>query len=59
MTTYCHSREVAIQPFTIAISDGELDDLCQRLGRARWPDTLPDTSWDYGVPPAYLHELAD
>ena len=59
MTTYCHSREVAIQPFTVAISDRDLDDLSQRLGRTRWPDTLPDTGWDYGVPLAYLRELAE
>ena len=59
MTIYCHSREGAIQPFTIALSDRDLDDLSQRLGRTRWPDTLPDTGWDYGVHLAYLRELAE
>lgn len=48
-----------VRPFTIDISQAELDDLHDRLDRARWPDELPDAGWDYGVPLGYLRELAD
>ncbi len=38
-----------VRPFTVAISDSEIDDLKQRLARTRWPDpeTVPD--WSQGV----------
>jgi pimeloyl-ACP methyl ester carboxylesterase len=48
-----------IRPFRIEIAQSELDDLRDRLARTRWPDELPDAGWDYGVPLAYLKELAD
>jgi pimeloyl-ACP methyl ester carboxylesterase len=36
-----------------------LDDLRQRLARARLPDEVEGAGWDYGFPVAYLRELVD
>jgi pimeloyl-ACP methyl ester carboxylesterase len=47
-----------IQPFRIDIPQADLDDLRERLARTRWPH-LPSSSWDRGVPVAYLRELTD
>lgn len=49
--------EATFEPFRIELPESELEDLGQRLERTRWPDELPDTGWDYGVPQAYLREL--
>ena len=48
-----------MEPFRIDIPQAELDDLSRRLADTRWPDDLPDTGWDRGVPMRYLRELAD
>jgi epoxide hydrolase len=48
-----------VRPFRIEIEQADLDDLNDRLARTRWPDELPDVGWDYGVPLAYVRELAD
>ena len=47
-----------IRRFRIDIPQADLDDLRQRLGRARWPDEQPGAGWSYGVPLGYLKELA-
>lgn len=47
-----------IHPFRIQVSQGELEDLKERLGRSRFPE-LPDTGWDRGVPLSYLKELKE
>lgn len=47
----------AIEPFRIDIPQPELEDLHMRLERTRWPDELPGTGWDYGVPQAFLPKL--
>jgi len=47
-----------ITPFRVDIPQAELDDLHRRLDSARWPDELPDAGWDYGIPLAYVKELA-
>jgi pimeloyl-ACP methyl ester carboxylesterase len=47
-----------IAPFRIEIPQAALDDLHERLDRARWPDELPDTGWNYGVPLDYVQRLA-
>ncbi|MBO0705223.1 MAG: epoxide hydrolase N-terminal domain-containing protein, partial [Candidatus Dormibacteraeota bacterium] len=52
-----HEREATFEPFRSEVPQSDLDDLQQRLERTRWPDELPDTGWDYGVPQAYLREL--
>jgi hypothetical protein len=50
---------MAIQPFTIAIRQADLDDLSDRLTRSRWPEELPGVGWSRGVPLGYLKELAE
>jgi pimeloyl-ACP methyl ester carboxylesterase len=49
----------AITPFQIEIPQQRLDDLRRRLAGTRWPDQLPGTGWESGVPLDYLKDLAD
>lgn len=51
--------EAPVERFRIDLPESDLEDLRVRLERTRWPDELPDTGWDYGVPQAYLRELVD
>src|SRR5829696_5571285 len=46
-----------VTPFRLDIGDDQLDDLRQRLARARWPEpeTVPD--WRQGVPIDWLRDL--
>lgn len=48
-----------IEPFEVRVDDAVLDDLQRRLATTRFPDQIPDTGWDYGVPVDYLRELVD
>ncbi|NUS84062.1 MAG: alpha/beta fold hydrolase [Streptomyces sp.] len=48
-----------MRPFRIAIPQPDLDDLRERLTRARWPDELPGVGWSYGVSLDYVREVAD
>ncbi len=41
---------MSITPYTIAIPQTDLDDLQERLARARWTNELPGVGNDYGVP---------
>ena len=50
--------EKSIHPFRVEIPQGDLDDLHERLDRTRWPDELPGVGWAYGIPLAYMKELA-
>lgn len=50
---------MTVQPFTIAIPQATLDDLQQRLARARWIDAAAGDGWTYGIDLAYLRELVD
>ena len=50
---------MAVQPFTIHVSDEVLADLRERLARTRWPGEIPNAAWDYGSNLAYLKELVD
>jgi microsomal epoxide hydrolase len=50
---------LAIEPFTIAIPDADLDDLRQRLARTRLSEQLPDAGWDYGTERGFLAELIE
>ncbi len=47
----------AIRPFRINVSDAVLTDLKERLARARFPDTIDGTGWEYGVDISYMKEL--
>ena len=48
-----------IRPFRIEIPQVDLDDLHDRLARTRWPDDLPGTGWERGIPVGYLRGLAE
>ncbi len=50
---------MSIQAFTINIAQSTLDDLGDRLRRARWPAPMEGAGWDYGTNVAYLKELVD
>ncbi len=47
----------AVEPFEVHVADDVLDDLRARLARTRFPDQLPDTGWEYGVPVGVLRDL--
>ena len=47
-----------IRPFRIDVNQADLDDLNERLKRARFPEELPGVGWSRGVPLGYLKELA-
>jgi pimeloyl-ACP methyl ester carboxylesterase len=49
----------AITPFTYHAPESALDDLRQRLARARWPEREPVGDWSQGVPLAKLRALVD
>ena len=44
----------AIDPFTISISDEQINDLKNRIAHTRWPDAETTTDWNQGVPLAYV-----
>ncbi|UQS23577.1 epoxide hydrolase [Amycolatopsis thermalba] len=46
-----------MEEFRIAIDEGELADLRDRLERTRWPDAETVDDWSQGVPLAYLRSL--
>ncbi|GAB2946734.1 epoxide hydrolase [Micromonospora polyrhachis] len=48
-----------IRPYRIEIPQADLDDLRDRLARARWPRQLPGAGWSRGVPVDYLRNLAE
>ena len=47
-----------IKPFTLTISDRDLDDLISRLDAVRWPAGAMADDWSRGVPLDYLKSLA-
>ncbi|MFB7715819.1 epoxide hydrolase family protein [Nocardia sp. NPDC056100] len=47
------------EPFRIDIPAADIDDLNARLAATRWPDELPGVGWNYGIPTAYIREIAD
>ncbi len=47
-----------VEQFRIGIAQADLDGLAERLGRTRWPSSLPGAAWERGVPVRYLRELA-
>jgi epoxide hydrolase len=50
---------LTFEPFRISIPDADIADLKARLAATRWPDELPGTPWQRGVPVDYLRRLAD
>ena len=47
----------ALEPFRIDVPPEALDDLAERLGRARLPGAPADAGWSYGTSPEYLRRL--
>jgi microsomal epoxide hydrolase len=47
------------RPFTVNISQLEIDDLQRRLANSRWPDQVNDKNWSYGTDIGYLKKLVD
>ena len=48
-----------IQPFTVDISQAQLDDLQQRLALTRLPEPETPNDWSQGVPLQYMQEILD
>jgi pimeloyl-ACP methyl ester carboxylesterase len=48
---------VAIETFTIDVSDAVIEDLRDRIGRTRWPDEVPGVGWSQGTAEEYLRRL--
>jgi pimeloyl-ACP methyl ester carboxylesterase len=48
-----------IQPFTLSISQGQLDDLQQRLARTRFPERETVDDWTQGAPLAKVQALVE
>lgn len=51
------SKVVEIEPFTIAVPDGVLADLRERIERTRWPGGVAAAGWAEGIDPGYLRDL--
>jgi epoxide hydrolase len=47
----------ALNPYQISIPDSALEDLRQRLARARWPEPATAPDWNQGVPMHWLRGL--
>lgn len=47
-----------MHPFTVHVSDEDLEDLKSRLNRTRWPDEIGD-EWRYGTDLGYLKGLCE
>ncbi|WP_410567795.1 epoxide hydrolase family protein [Amycolatopsis sp. cmx-4-61] len=45
------------EPFQVALDEGEVADLRERLRRTRWPEAETVDDWSQGVPLAYVREL--
>ncbi|WP_410587842.1 epoxide hydrolase family protein [Amycolatopsis sp. lyj-23] len=45
------------EPFRVALDEGEVADLRERLRRTRWPEAETVDDWSQGVPLAYVREL--
>ncbi len=58
-TSRVDAATAAVEPFTIDVPDADLLDLQRRLEQTRWPDELPDSGWEYGVPLAYVRSLVE
>lgn len=49
----------AVVPFTLEVSDADLDDLRERLAHTRWPDAETVEDWSQGIPLAYTREVCE
>ena len=49
MTALTPAPDARVRPFTVAISDADIEDLKQRLARTRWPHPETVVDWSQGV----------
>jgi pimeloyl-ACP methyl ester carboxylesterase len=47
------------QRFTISVPDDAIDDLHRRLRLTRWPDTVTDSGWTYGLDLNWMKSIVD
>ncbi|MEU1590736.1 epoxide hydrolase family protein [Micromonospora sp. NPDC005710] len=59
MTALTPPTSALVRPFTVSISDAEIDDLKQRLARTRWPDPETVGDWSQGVRLENARSLVD
>lgn len=48
-----------IKPFCLNINPEEIIKLNQRLDHIRWPDEIPDSNWEYGIPRSFMKDIID
>ncbi|MBM3672396.1 MAG: epoxide hydrolase [Actinobacteria bacterium] len=46
-----------LEQFKVDVPQAALDDLHERLARARFPEQIPDAAWDYGTELEYLRDF--
>ena len=49
----------SVSPYSVAITDSQIEDLKSRLALTRLPDELDDAAWDLGSPLADIKRLKD
>ncbi|HEY1666064.1 MAG TPA: epoxide hydrolase [Trebonia sp.] len=59
MTAPTPPTSTLVRPFTVSISDSEIDDVKQRLARTRWPNPETVGDWSQGVRVANARSLVD
>lgn len=57
MPARAKTAAAGIEPFSIFVSPFSIEDLRERLGRARWPDEIEDSGWQYGANKTWLEAL--
>ena len=50
---------MSLEPFKIEVSEEILEDMYERLSRARWPDQVEGADWNYGTNLDYMKQLID
>ena len=59
MTAPTSPTSTLVRPFTVSVSDSEIDDVKQRLARTRWPDPETVGDWSQGVRVENARSLVD
>ena len=59
MTAPTPPTSTLVRPFTVSITDSEIDDVKQRLARTRWPDPETVGDWSQGVRAKNTRSLVD
>lgn len=50
---------MSVESFRIHVPESVVQDLRDRIGRTRWPDSIDDSGWDYGTDISTLRTLVD